>query len=83
MTDISLLKQVIEESGMTKTFIAETSGMTRDRLYNILRGIDAKASEIEGLSKTLRLTNPVRDKIFFAKNVVPQTTEEIDSELNL
>ena len=83
MTDISLLKQVIEDSGMTKTFIAESSGMTRDRLYNILRGIDAKASEIEGLSKTLRLTNPLRDRIFFAKNVVCEATEELDNGSSL
>ncbi len=74
MTDTILLAQAIEDSGMTKTKIAERSGITRDRLYSLLEGADARASEIEGLAKTLRLTNPNRDRIFFAKKVALEAT---------
>lgn len=74
MTDNVLLRQIIDDSGMNKTAIAEKSGITRDRLYKLLDGLEAKASEIEGLSRTLRMTNPVRDKVFFAKKVVDETT---------
>ena len=74
MTDIELLKQYIDESGMPKSRIAERSGMTRDRLYTILKGADAKATEIEMLSKTLRLTNVMRDRVFFGKKVADKTT---------
>jgi predicted transcriptional regulator len=74
MTDIELLKQMIVDSGMTKTAIARKAGITRDRLYTILDGVDVKATEIEGLAKTLRMTNPVRDRVFFAKDVAQETT---------
>lgn len=74
MTDTVLLKQAIDDSGLTKTKIAERSNITRDRLYDLLKGADARASEIEGLSKTLRLTNPNRDRIFFAKKVALEAT---------
>jgi len=69
MTDLKLLQEYVTDSGMTKTKIAQKAGMTRDRLYSILRGNECKASEIEGLAKTLRLTNAIRDRIFFAKEV--------------
>ena len=75
MTDTVALKQVIEDSGMPKTHIAMRAGITRDRLYNILGGLDAKATEIESLSRVLKLTKARRDAIFFAKNVASETTE--------
>lgn len=74
MTDTVTLKQVIEDSGMPKTLIAERAGITRDRLYNILGGLDAKATEIESLARVLKLTKARRDAIFFAKNVASETT---------
>ena len=74
MTDIELLVQLIQESGMPKTVIAERSGITRDRLYKILNGVDVKAVEIEGISRTLKLNKVMRDKVFFAQKVVEQTT---------
>lgn len=70
MTDGKLLLSLIEESGMPKTTIAARSGFSRDRLYTILDGSECRASEIEGLARTLKLTNAIRDKIFFAKKVV-------------
>ena len=69
MTDINLLKQFIEESGMTKKNIALRAGFSRERLYTILEGSECRASEIEGLARVLKLTNANRDRVFFAKEV--------------
>ena len=50
------------------TSIAVRSGIPRVTLYNRMRGIgEFKASEIDGLTKTLRLSKAQRDAIFFAK----------------
>ena len=57
---------IITESGMPKSVIAERSFMTRDRLYYIIEGNDVKATEIENLARTLRMTKATRDKVFFA-----------------
>lgn len=70
MTDFNLLKQKINESGMTMVAISEKSGILRETLYNRLKGIgDFTASEMMALSETLRLTNQDRDAIFFAPKV--------------
>ena len=74
MTDGNLLRSLIEESGMPKTTVAARSGFSRERLYTILEGSECRASEIEGLARTLKMTNPIRDKVFFAKKVVEETT---------
>lgn len=66
MTDLVLLNKIIKDSGMTITAIAEKSNMNRQRLYSILQGVDVRAVEIQSLAKTLRLTNAIRDKVFFA-----------------
>ncbi len=68
MTDYGALKAEILSSGMTMTSIAVRSGIPRVTLYNRMRGIgEFKASEIDGLTKTLRLSKAQRDAIFFAK----------------
>lgn len=65
MADIELLKNKIESSGMTMSSVAKKSGIVRETLYNRLNGIgEFKASEIVGLSKTLRLPVEERDQIF-------------------
>lgn len=65
MADIELLKNKIESSGMTMTSVAKKSGIVRETLYNRLNGIgEFTASEIVGLSKTLRLSVEERDQIF-------------------
>ena len=74
MTDGKLLKEVIEASGIPKTVVAERSGFSRDRLYSILDGSECRASEMEGLTKTLKLTSVMSKKIFFAKEVAQETT---------
>lgn len=74
MTNTKLLLEIIAESGMTKVNIAKKAGFSRERLYTILEGSECRASEIEGLAKTLRMTNATRDKVFFAKEVADITT---------
>lgn len=70
MTDFELLKQKIDESGMTIVAIAEQSGILRETLYNRLKGIgDFTASEMTGLSRALKLNKRDRDAIFFAPKV--------------
>lgn len=65
MADVELLKNKIEDSGMTVVAIAEKSGVDRATLYNRLKGKgEFTASEIVGLSNVLRLSKPERDKIF-------------------
>lgn len=76
MTDGKLLLRLIEESGMPKTVVAERSGFSRDRLYSIIDGSECRASEMEGLTKTLHLTSAVIKQLFFAKEVAKQTTSE-------
>lgn len=65
MADIELLKNIIENSGMTMSSIASKSGIVRETLYNRLNGVgEFTASEIVGLSKALRLSINERDQIF-------------------
>ena len=55
MTDGKLLKQTIEESGISITFIAEKMECSRNRIYAIIAGSDCTASEITKMSETLHL----------------------------
>lgn len=64
MADIELLKERIDDSGMTIKAICEKSGILRETFYNRLKGGEFTASEIVGLTKTLRLSRSDRDKIF-------------------
>lgn len=66
MPDIVLLKEKIDESGMTMVAISVKSGILRETLYNRLSGKgEFLASEIIGLTKVLGLSKAERDKIFF------------------
>lgn len=68
MIELNMLRAKIQDSGMTLTAIAKKSGINRETLYNKLNGTsDFKASEIMGISETLRLSNSERDRIFFTK----------------
>lgn len=70
MADIELLKNKIESSGMTMSSVAKKSGIVRETLYNRLNGIgEFTASEIVGLSKTLRLSVEERDQIFLSEKL--------------
>lgn len=68
MTDIALLKDKINESGMTMVAISAKSGILRETLYNRLNGKgEFHASEISGLTIALNLSKTERDKIFLSK----------------
>lgn len=78
MTDFGLLRQKIDESGMTMKAVAEKAGILRETLYNRFNGVgDFTASEMLALSDVLRLTNKERDKIFFARKVERKATSEV------
>lgn len=65
MPDMNLLNQKIKDSGMTVTAIADKSKINRATLYNRLNNKgEWTASEIVGVSTTLRLSKPERDAIF-------------------
>jgi DNA-binding phage protein len=68
MPNIDALKEKIAESGITMANIAKKSGMNRVTLYNRLSGIgEFTASEIVGLSDTLKLTKAEREQIFLKR----------------
>ncbi|OKZ49654.1 XRE family transcriptional regulator [Ruminococcus sp. AF25-13] len=64
LADIKLLKERIADSGMTVKAICEKSGILRETFYNRLKGGEFTASEIVGLTKTLKLSRSDRDRIF-------------------
>lgn len=67
MPNLKLLKNKMDESGMTTKAIAEKSGIVRETLYNRLKGSgEFTASEIVALSSVLQLTKEERDKIFLS-----------------
>lgn len=66
MPDVALLKEKMDESGMTMVAISAKSGILRETLYNRMNGKgEFLASEIVGLTRALGLTKTERDKIFF------------------
>lgn len=67
MTDVTALKECMDDSGMTVTAIAEKSGILRETLYNRMKTGDFKLSEICALVDCLRMTKEQRDRIFFAE----------------
>ena len=70
MVDIEKLKRIIKDSGISVSFIAEKAGMSRGTLYTRFDGYDDfRASEIEGITKALKLSKDERDSIFFADDV--------------
>lgn len=69
MTDGKELSRVIENSGITITFIANRMGCSRNRVYSILAGSECTASEIVSLSEILHMDKDSRDNIFLSQNV--------------
>ena len=69
MPNIEMLKAKISESGMTVKAITEKAGIDRVTFYNRLNGIgEFTASEIVGLSDTLRLSKAEREDIFLRRS---------------
>lgn len=69
MTDATRLREWIENSGVTITFLAKQLGCTRNRVYSILDGSDCTAREIVILADSLHMSTSDRDQIFLSKNV--------------
>ena len=69
MTDGKLLRQTIDESGISITFIAEKMECSRNRIYAIIDGSDCTASEITKMSEILHLSRKQRDNIFLSQIV--------------
>lgn len=69
MTDAAKLKEWIDNSGVTITFLAKQLGCTRNRVYSILAGSDCTAREIVIIADALHMPPRDRDKIFLSKNV--------------
>ena len=70
MVNIELLKNVIDDSGMTMVAISEKSGIKRETLYQRLKGSgEFTASEIVGLVNALKLNKSQREAIFFSGKV--------------
>ena len=77
MVDFEVLKSKMKDSGMTVVAIARQSGISRETLYNRLKGVgEFTASEIDTLTKTLRLTKKEQEKIFFAPDSELKSTKE-------
>lgn len=67
MVNVNLLKDKIAEIGIPIVVLAEKSGISRETLYNRFEKPNSfKASEIQSLTKVLRMTKEERDDIFFA-----------------
>ena len=67
MVNIELLKDVIDDSGMTMVALANKSGIQRETLYQRLKGVgEFTASEIVGLVDALKLNKTQRESIFFS-----------------
>ena len=68
MTNFELLKAEMDRTHIPVSVIASLAGIERATLYNRLNGKgEFKASEIDGLTKVLKLTKAKRDAIFFAR----------------
>lgn len=65
MTNTSLLRKKLDESGYKLRFIAKQLGITyQGFLKKINNETEFKASEIQALKEFLNLTDEERDKIF-------------------
>lgn len=73
-----LLREKIASCNLSKSFIAESLGLTRQGLYNKLSGIrEFKGSEIKKLSLLLELSNSEREAIFFKDFVDDNANKEL------
>lgn len=76
MTDIKMLQEKVKQSGLRTAFIAKKVGLTPQGLYNKLNGkYEFNVSEMQNLSKLLRLSDAENMAIFFADNVDKSSTQ--------
>ena len=78
MIDLTMLNEVIKESGKTQKHIAKVMGLTREGLRLKLIGrSDFKTEEVNSICRELGINNAaMRNRIFFAKKVDKISTEE-------
>ena len=70
MTNTKLLRQVIKDSGYRLRFIAEYLGISYQGFSNKINGLyEFKISEISKLCALLKISNELRESIFFGFNV--------------
>ena len=63
-----LLREAIDDSGITMTNMAKKIGISRESLYNKLeKKSEFSVSEINSIQQILHLSNSARDVIFFGK----------------
>lgn len=70
MVNMDMLKQIIKDSGLKKSYIAEQCGMTPTWFSQITQAdepYDFKVSQVERLRDVLRLTEEEVLSIFFLK----------------
>lgn len=68
MTNTSLLKEYIDNSGYKRSYIASKLGITAYSLaMKINNESEFKASEMTAISELLNIDTTARDAIFFAK----------------
>ena len=67
MINTILLEKLIKESGYKKGYIAEKLGISRYGLAKkITNKTEFKTSEVDKLSRILKVTTEEREKIFFS-----------------
>lgn len=67
MTNSIMIEELIKSSGLKKGYIAKSLFISRQSLINkISNKNEFKPSEIEGMCKLLKITNPkLKEKIFY------------------
>lgn len=69
MTDTQMLRDKIKSEGVSITFLAKKTGITRECFYQRLRNeTDFRASEIVAIAQALHMTREQREAIFFGNN---------------
>ena len=70
ITNVELLREAIDESGLSPTFLAAAWGMSMPTYYSRKAGeSEFTASEIVAATATLKLTQTQRNQIFLDKKV--------------
>lgn len=70
MTNSDMLGDEISKSGMEIAFIAAKLGISKNEFHKKMNNeTEFNASEIIILQSVLKLSNNIRDEIFFAQNV--------------
>ena len=78
MTNFKLLREKVEECGISYTFLAKKVGITREALYKKMQNqTEFKASEISKVSEILRLNQKEINSIFFAVGVELNSTNNL------